>query len=30
MSNLAAHISQTRLIDTHEHLHSEQLFVVVQ
>ena len=27
MSNLAAHISQTRLIDTHEHLYSEQQFV---
>jgi predicted TIM-barrel fold metal-dependent hydrolase len=27
MSQLAAHISQTRLIDTHEHLRSEQEFV---
>ena len=27
MSQLAAHISQTRLIDTHEHLYSEQQFV---
>ena len=27
MSHLAAHISQTRLIDTHEHLPSEQEFV---
>jgi hypothetical protein len=27
MGNLAAHIAQTRLIDTHEHLHSEQKFV---
>ena len=27
MSHLAAHIFQTRLIDTHEHLHSEQEFV---
>lgn len=27
MSNLAAHIAQTRLIDTHEHLNSEQVFV---
>ncbi len=27
MSNLAAHISQTCLIDTHEHLSSEQQFV---
>ena len=27
MNNLTAHISQTRLIDTHEHLHSEQQFV---
>ena len=27
MTQLAAHIAQTRLIDTHEHLHSEQAFV---
>jgi hypothetical protein len=27
MGHLAAHISQTRLIDTHEHLYSEQQFV---
>ncbi len=27
MSQLAAHIAQLRLIDTHEHLHGEQEFV---